>query len=230
MSMAPSSRPSSTWSRGSKPSAKSPRRADVLEHDEVVLAAGRRLVGGEVGHRHHAACGRPRRPRPGRPRPAFTSADSVLGAVEQRLLLVALRLRRSACPAPSARRAAARTRRSRAAPLVGRQRLVDHVRGQPALALCGAHAVGVVAEHPRIDHRVSVSAGRARASPRFRGACADHAGHLGYWTGHARRRRRTSAPPSRGPSPPADPVPSRRPLGSCSWRAVLRWSSWLRDR
>ena len=28
------------------------RRADRLEHDEVVLAAGRRLVGGEVGDRH----------------------------------------------------------------------------------------------------------------------------------------------------------------------------------
>ena len=51
MSMAPSIRPSSTWSRGSK-SNSGEVCADRLEHDVVVLAAGGRLVGRQVGDAH----------------------------------------------------------------------------------------------------------------------------------------------------------------------------------
>ena len=42
--------------------------ADVLEHDEVVLAAGRRLLGGRVRDPQQRRAGRPPRPRPGPPR------------------------------------------------------------------------------------------------------------------------------------------------------------------
>ena len=111
-SMAPSIRPSSTWSRGSK--CELARRADGLEHDEVVLAAGRGLVGGDVGDRpmasSHSCLGlglgglglldlRGQRPWPARAAPA--SPRPAPGG--------------SACRSPSARPAGPRTPRSPAA-------------------------------------------------------------------------------------------------------------------
>ena len=90
MSMAPRILPSSMWSRGSKSNSTGvPTR---LEQREVVLAAGRRLVGRQVGDRQH-------RRLPlllGRGLGGLGLLDlggQRLGLGEQRLLLLALRLR-----------------------------------------------------------------------------------------------------------------------------------------
>ena len=198
-----------------------PRRADLLEHHEVVLAARRRLLRGRVGDRQHAGA-------VGLVGGALRGLGLLdlgrqrLGAVEQRLLLVALRggdlLAHRLLLAPQPLELDDRA----AATLVGGQRLVDHVRGQPALALRGAQPVGVVAEQPWIDHRVSVSAGRAPPHPGFAGHARDHAGHLGNWTGPVRRpsaarppsvRRASTPPPARNPVP-FTPARARIVLGA----------------
>ena len=152
MSIAPSIRPSSMWSRGSKPSAaKSRGRADRLEHDEVVLAAGRRLVGGEVRDRHD-------RVLPGLLGLALRGLGRLdlggerLGAGEQLLLLLALGLRDLLAQLLLLGALGLEVRDRRAAGRVGGQRPVDDLVGQPALGLGGADAVGVVTEDARVDH------------------------------------------------------------------------------
>ena len=87
------------------------RGADVLEHHEVVLAAGGRLLGGRVGDGHHQPAvglrGLVLR-RLGR----LHRGGQLLGASEQGLLLLDPAPAGSACRAASAPRAAARTPRS----------------------------------------------------------------------------------------------------------------------
>ena len=88
-----------------------------------------------------------------------------LGAGEQRLLLLALGLRDLLAErlllAPLGLEVGDRLRGAR----VGRQRLVDHLVGQPALGLGGTHAVGVVSEDARVDHasRLVAAPGAAHA-------------------------------------------------------------------
>ena len=113
MSMAPSSSPSSRWSRGAKPSAaKSRGGADLSQHDVVVLAAGRRAVldhvADRVDERGQLLLGRVGRglqrldPVGRAPWPARAARPSPRPWP-----------RPPACRAPSARRAAARTRSGR---------------------------------------------------------------------------------------------------------------------
>ena len=127
------------------------RRADVLEDDEVVLAAGGRLVGRDVGDgaiaSSHSSSAALRAASA-----SFTLGGELLDLREQGLLLLALR------PGDE------RTTRLLLGPLglevgdrlpagaVGRQRPVDHVVGQATLGLGGADAVGVVTEQAGIDH------------------------------------------------------------------------------
>ena len=140
------------------------RRADRLEHGVVVLAAGRRVVVGEVGDRED-------RGLPGllglglRGLGGLHLGGQRLGALEQRLLLLALGLRNLLAQrlllAPLGLEVADRL----AATLVGRQRLVDHRVGQPALGLGGTHAVGLVTENAGVDHtsRLVAAPGAAHA-------------------------------------------------------------------
>ena len=128
------------------------RRADGLEHDVVVLAAGRRLVGREVGDLHQ-------RRAPGLLGLGLGGLGGlhlgreVLGARQQRRLLLALRLRDLLAEllllGPLGLEGG-----DRLPPCgVGGQGPVDHLVGQPALGLRGAHPIGVVAQHLRVDHR-----------------------------------------------------------------------------
>ena len=141
------------WSRGSKPSAaKSRGRADVLEHDEVVLAAGRGLVGAEVGDRHHASLPgrlglglrRPRRPSPrpaapwcGRAAPASPRPGPAGPAC------------RAASARPASRSNAAIAVRRR---LVGRQRPVDTSADSPRLAWAARTRSGSSRSSAGVDH------------------------------------------------------------------------------
>ena len=88
------------------------RLPDVLEHDEVVLAAGRGLLGRRVRDASGRPAGTPPRPRPGRPRPPSPRRPASLVRARSCLLLLALGPRRSACRGSSARSGAARTPRS----------------------------------------------------------------------------------------------------------------------
>ena len=140
--------------------------ADLLEHDVVVLAAGRRLVGGRVRDRHQAGAvgllglrlrglgllhvGRQR-----------------LGAREQRLLLLALRLRDLLAEGLLLGPQPLELDDRGPAPLVRGQRVVDHGGGQPALGLGGTHEVRVVTEQAGIDHPVRLSAARRTPHPGF---------------------------------------------------------------
>ena len=92
MSIAPSIRPSSTWSRGSKPRAKSRGVPTVSSTTKSSSPPAGRLVGGEVGDRHQ-------RRLPGLLGGGLGGLGRLdlggerLGAGQQLLLLLALRLR-----------------------------------------------------------------------------------------------------------------------------------------
>ena len=91
MSMAPRIRPSSMWSRGSKSNSRGvPTR---LDHGVVVLAAGRRLVGGQVGDRPSAPSCHSASAAVWAASACLDLGGQRLGLREQRLLLVALGLR-----------------------------------------------------------------------------------------------------------------------------------------
>ena len=159
------SRPSSMWSRGSKPSAAKSRGVPTVSSTvEVLLAAGRRLVGGRGWGSPSAPPATPPRRRSAPPRPtsprrrapwcgrgaAFSSPCGLRDLLAQRLLLRTKVLER-------------RDRRTTCR--VGRQRPVHDVGGEPALGLGGSDTVGVVAEQPGVDHgfRLSSVAALARA-------------------------------------------------------------------
>ena len=90
MSIAPRIRPSSTWSRGSKPSAAKSRGVpSSREHHVVVLAARGRLVVGRVGDRR-------RSPRASRRSAAVCAASAVLTSAAR----VLVRASRSAFSSP----------------------------------------------------------------------------------------------------------------------------------
>ncbi len=140
------------------------RGADRLEHREVVLTAGRRLLVREVGDRQD-------RGLPGllglglRGLRGLHLGRELLGPRQQCLLLLALRLRdllpERLLLAPLGLEVA-----DRPAPLlVGRQRLVDHRVGQPALGLGGTHAVGLVTEDAGVDHSGKASRQQGPVSP-----------------------------------------------------------------
>ena len=109
------------------------RRPDVLEDDEVVLAAGGRLVGGEVGDRLDRLVPRRPRPRCGRPRPPSPRPPAPCRA--SRACFSSPWACATSSPSwPSARPAWPRSRRSPAPRGVGRQRPVHDVGGQARLA------------------------------------------------------------------------------------------------
>ncbi len=165
MSMAPRIRPSSTWSRGSNPSAAKSRGVPMVSSTTKSSSppAGVCSVG-QVGDREDGGL-------PGllglglRGLGGLHLGGELLGAGQQRLLLVALGLRDLLAErlllAPLGLEVADRP----AALLVGRQRLVDHRVGQPALGLGGTHAVGLVTENAGVDHVVKAS-GRPRRGSR----------------------------------------------------------------
>ena len=80
-----------------------------------------------------------------------------LGAREQRLLLVSLRLRDLLAECLLLGTEPLELGDRVASPPVGRDRVVDDVRGQPATLLGGADAVRVVSEHTRIDHPIMLT-------------------------------------------------------------------------
>ncbi len=140
------------------------RRADLLDDRVVLLAAGRRGVVGEVGD------------GPDRLVPLGLCGDAcrlgvlhargeLLDLGEQRLLLVALRLGDEGSAGLLLGTPGLEVGDRPAPRGVGRQRPVDHVVGQLALGLGGAHAVGVVTEDAGIDHAVRLSAGRWAPRP-----------------------------------------------------------------
>ena len=103
------------------------RRADLLQHDVVVLATGGRLVGGRVRDRQHAlAVGGVGLALRGLGLLHLGGED--LGAVEQRLLLLAGGLRDLPAERLLLTAQPLELDDRGAAPLVGRERLVDHVR------------------------------------------------------------------------------------------------------
>ena len=168
MSMAPRSLPSSMWSRGSKPSAaKSRGRADRLEHDVVVLAAGRGVVVGEVGQRQQGVL-------PGLVRVRLRGLERLdlggqrLGADQQLLLLLALRLRDLLAERLLLAALGLELDDRRPPRRVGRERHVDDVRGQPALALGRTDTVGVVTEDARVDHVAQAIRGDRQGSSEIR--------------------------------------------------------------
>ena len=111
--MAPSSCPSSRWSRGSKPSAAKSRGVPTVSStDEVVLAALGRLRRRGVGQRAQQRRRTPAAASLCAASASLTCALSCLGLGQQRLLLVALGLARSACRRSSAPPAPSRTPRS----------------------------------------------------------------------------------------------------------------------
>ena len=144
------------------------RRADRLEHREVVLATGRRLVGGQVGDRPAARRATPARRRSARPRPPSPrrrASWSARAAPASRRPAPA----GSACRASSARarlasKAAIASRRAASA---ASARSTD-VAGQPALGLGGAHSVRLVSEDPRVDHAARLLVDGGRSSPELR--------------------------------------------------------------
>ena len=127
------------------------RRTDRLEHDEVVLAAGRCLVGRQVGDLHQ-------RRAPGLLGLGLGGLGGlhlgreVLGPGQQRGLLVALRLRDLLAELLLLGPLRLERRDRRTPRGVGGQGTVDHVVGQPALGLRGPHPGGIVAQHLGVDH------------------------------------------------------------------------------
>ena len=175
----PSSSPSSRWSRTG--SGVVGHVADLLQHDGVVLAAGRHAVGDDVGDGPVRGRGRPRRPRPARPRrpgrrrpapwPARSSASPLLAGGPRHLLGDRLLL--------GAQRVGGGHRR--APPLVRGEQGVDQRRVVAAGALRGADPVGVVRSSLEVDHpSQGTGAGQARcaapsvtrASARSTGKCS----------------------------------------------------------
>ena len=128
-----------------------PRRADRLEHDEVVLAPGRRLVGGQVGDRHDRVV------------PLLLGRDlgglrvldlggQRLGLREQGLLLLALGLRDQLAELLLLGPLGLEGADGGAAGGVGGEGPVHDVGGESPLGLGGAYAVGVVSQDSWVDH------------------------------------------------------------------------------
>ena len=136
------------------------RRADGLEDDVVVLAAGRRLVGGEVGDAPAAPPATSSSASAWAASAALTSAASSLVRASSAGLLLALRLRDLLAELLLLGPLGLEVARSPAGARRRRQRPVDHVVGQPALGLGGAHAVGVVTQQ-----RGSIIGARLSAPP-----------------------------------------------------------------
>jgi hypothetical protein len=132
------------------------RLADGLDDDVVVLTAGRCLVGGDVGNAHQRRLPLLLRGRLGCFRALHVGREG-LGAGEQLLLLVALGLRDQLAELLLLGPLGLEVGDRRPARGVRGDGPVHDVGGQPALGLGGAHAVGVVSEHLRVDHVARLS-------------------------------------------------------------------------
>jgi hypothetical protein len=127
------------------------RRTDLFDHDEVVLATGRRLLGDHIGDRLEG-------------REPFLLGDALGGLElldlpgellhlrEQGLLLLARGLRDLLAEGLLRRALLLERRDGRTTGGVGGQGPVHHVRGSAPLGLRGANAVGLVTEDARVDH------------------------------------------------------------------------------
>ena len=130
----------------------------IREHDEVVLAAGRRLVGGGVRDRLDRLVPRGLGLVSGGLRHLHRRGQ-LLDLREQGLLLLALRLGDERAAGLLLGPLGLEVGDRLPARVVRRQRPVHHVGGQAALGLGGAYAVGVVTEEAGIDHPRRLSGG-----------------------------------------------------------------------
>ena len=186
MSIAPSSLPRSTWSRGSNPSAAKSRGVPTCSSDDVVvLPAGRNAWLDDVGQRVRNA----RRDRScAASRSASASLTAAASSFGRRASNAAVlgrrRPARPACPVPSARRAWCRSPTPpRGAPLVRGDQGVDQRGVLAAGTLGGADASGSSRTVRRSITPPRVPAGPplppARAAGRLsRGEPDDHVGQL----------------------------------------------------
>ena len=202
------------------------RRADGVEHDEVVLAALGRLVRRGVGQRLQQRHRTPRRPRPGRPRPALTCALSSLVWASSACFSSPCGLAGSACRRSSARPAPPRTPRWTTGGARRPRQVVDHARWARRGALGGAQR--------RRGRRAGVG-DRSRRQPIGRGTTGPTAGIIAIPyagstlppTGRVSRCRSTCAVPS---PPRRRPVTGGRSPSRPSCSSSSRSSSAPRPR
>ena len=155
MSIAPSIRPSSTWSRGSKSNSGGVADASRAPRSRPrPRPAPRRRRGWGCSSAPRAT---PPRPRVWAASAALTSAARVLVRASRSCFsspwACGISLPSCFCSARLASKSAIAARRAESAA----SGPVHDVVGQSALGLGGAHAVGVVSEHARVDHVARLS-------------------------------------------------------------------------